>query len=81
MQVLANGIVQGILFALMDVAFSLVYSTQYSRSVWFLAVFPLSPIIMISMLFWLERGYSLDTTSSPNATHGVICYTNPLEQF
>ena len=83
MQVLANGIVQGILFAFMGIDFSLAYSTQYNRSVWCcLVVFPLSPIIMmLNLLFWLERGYSLVTTSSTNAIHGNICYANTLESF
>jgi len=82
MQVLANGIVQGILFALMGIDFSLAYSTQYNRSVWCLVVFPLSPIIMmINLLLWFERGYSLVTTSSINAIRGNICYANTLESF
>ena len=82
MQVLANGIVQGILFAFMGIDFSLAYSTQYNRSVWCLVVFPLLPIIMmINLLLWLERGYSLVTTSSANATHGNIYYTNTLKSF
>lgn len=50
MQVLANGIVQGILFALMGMAFSLVYSTTRTFHIALGGIYALSPYVLLTCL-------------------------------
>lgn len=50
MQVLANGIIQGILFALMGMAFSLVYSTTRVFHIALGGIYALSPYVLLACL-------------------------------
>jgi len=51
MQALANGIVQGMLFALMGLAFSLVYSTTRTFHIALGGIFALAPYVLLSCLY------------------------------
>jgi len=74
MQILINGTIQGLLFALMGIAFSLVYSTTRVFHIALGAIYALAPYIL---LFFIENGHGwvmgIPAAMMVCAIAGLIC--------
>jgi branched-chain amino acid transport system permease protein len=73
MQILANGIIQGIIFALMGVAFSLVYSTTRVFHVALGGIFALAPYLFLSSVQHIGAFASVVLSLCLCGCVGVIC--------